>query len=68
MWKAYLQSRRPKKYVIHIRALKQALNHGLILKKAHRVVQFNQRAWLKSYIDIDTEKTRSKKRVWKGFL
>ena len=34
-------------YVVHIRALKQALNHGLILKKAHRVIQFNQKAWLK---------------------
>ena len=28
-------------YVVHIRALKQALNHGLILKKVHRVIQFN---------------------------
>ena len=28
------------KYVIHIGALKQALNHGLILKKVHRVIQF----------------------------
>ena len=30
------------KCVIHIRALKQALNHGLILKEVHRVIQFNQ--------------------------
>ena len=36
-----------KKYVVHIRSLKQALNHGLILKKVHRVNQFNQEAWLK---------------------
>ena len=34
-------------YVVHIRALKQALSHGLILKKVHRVIQFNQKAWLK---------------------
>ena len=27
-------------YVIHIRNLKQALNHGLVLKKMHRVIQF----------------------------
>ena len=26
------------KYVVHIRALKQALNHGLMLKKVHRVI------------------------------
>ena len=25
-------------YVVHIRSLKQALNHGLILKKVHRVI------------------------------
>ena len=42
-------------YVVHIRLLKQALNHGLILKKAHRVIQFNQEAWLKPYIDMITE-------------
>ena len=28
-------------YVIHVRNLKQALNHGLILKKVHRVIKFN---------------------------
>ena len=43
------------KYVIHIRALKQALNHGLKLKKVHRAIQFIQKDWLKSYIDMNTE-------------
>ena len=42
-------------YVVHIRALEQALNHGLILKKVHRVIQFNQKAWLKPDIDMNTE-------------
>ena len=31
-------------YVIHIRNLKQALNHGLVLKKVHKVIKFNQKA------------------------
>ena len=42
-------------YVIHIRNLKQALNHGLILKKVHKVNKFNQNAWLKPYIDMNTD-------------
>ena len=42
-------------YVIHIRALKQTLNNGLLLKKVHRVIKFNQEAWLKSYIGKNTE-------------
>ena len=33
-----------KKYVIHIRASKQALNNGLRLKKVHRIIQFKQKA------------------------
>ena len=42
-------------YVVHIGSLKQALNRGLILKKVHKVIQFNQEAWLKEYIDMNTE-------------
>ena len=42
-------------YVVHIRSLKQTLDHGLILKKFHRVIKFNQEAWLKEYIDMNTE-------------
>ena len=43
------------KYVIHINALKQALNRGLRLINVHRVIKFNQEAQLKPYIDINTE-------------
>ena len=35
-----------KKYVVHIKSLKQALNHGLKSKKVHRIIEFNQKAWL----------------------
>ena len=57
------------KYVIHIRALKQALNHGLVFKKVHRIVQFKQKEWLKPYIDMNTEvkkkhKTNLRKISW----
>ena len=44
-----------KGYVVHIRSLKQDLNLGLILKKVHKVIQFNQEAWLKPNIDMSTE-------------
>ena len=44
-----------KKYVVHIKSLKQVLNHGLKLKRVHRIIEFNQKAWLKSYIDMNTE-------------
>ena len=44
-----------KKYITHINSLKQALNHGLKLKKIHRVIEFNQKEWLKPYIDMNTE-------------
>ena len=42
-------------YVIHIRNLKQPLNHALVSKKIHRVIKFNQKAWLKPYLDINTK-------------
>ena len=44
-----------KKYVVHINSLKQALNHGLKFKKIHRVIEFNKKAWLTPYIDMNTE-------------
>ena len=54
---------------MHIRALKQALNHGLILKKVHKVIQFNQKAWLKPYIDMNTKlRTDAKNDFEKDFF
>ena len=50
-----------KKYVVHINSLKQALNHGLKLKKIHRIIEFNQEAWLKLYIDMNTELRKAAK-------
>ena len=48
-------------YVVHIRSLKQALDHE-ILKRVHKVVQFNQEAWLKEYIDMNTELIKQAKK------
>ena len=42
-------------YVVHIRALTQALNHGLKLTNVHRIIQFDREAWLKPYIDMNTD-------------
>ena len=49
------------KHVIHIRALQQALNHGLKLKKIERVIQFNQGAWLKHILTWILEKEEKQK-------
>ena len=50
------------KYVIQIRNLKQSLNHGLVFTKVHRVIKLNQNAWLKPYIDINTDLTKKSKK------
>ncbi len=44
-----------KNYVLHYRNLKFYLQKGLILKKIHKVMQFNQSRWLKPFIDLNTE-------------
>ena len=56
-------------YVVHIGALKQALNHRLILKTVHRVIEFRQKAWLKPYIDMNTQlRTEAKNDFKKDFF
>ena len=44
-----------KNYAVHMRALKQALNHSLVLKRVHRVIKFNQKAWLIPNIDVNNK-------------
>ena len=53
--------RNKKKYILHIRSLKQALTYGLKLKIVHRIIEFNQESSLKPYIDMNTEKNNIKK-------
>ena len=44
-----------KRYVCHYRNLKFYLKHGMKLKKIHQILQFDQSAWLKPYIDLNTQ-------------
>ena len=57
-----------KRYVIHIRALDQALKHGLVLERIHRAIEFRQSAWMKEYIDFNTKlRTEAKNDFEKDF-
>ena len=48
-------------YVIGIRNLKQALNHGLVFKKLHKVIKFNQNAWINRYFDTNNNLRKKSK-------
>ena len=52
-------------YVIYKRNLKKALNHELVLKKVHKIIKFNQEAWLKPYIDMNSELRKKAKNNFK---
>ena len=55
-------------YLIHIRNLKQALNYGLVLKKVHKGIKFNQNYWLKPDIDTNTDLRKKAKNDFEKYF
>ena len=57
-----------RKYVVHIKALKQAIDHGLVLEKIPRVTEFKQSVCMREYIDFNTRlRTAAKNDFEKDF-
>ena len=52
-------------YVIHIRNLKQASNSRLVLKKIPKVIKFDQSAWLKPNLDMNSDLRKKAKNDFK---
>ena len=48
-----------KEYVVHIRILKQQLDHGLVLAKVKKVIKSNEKPGLKLYINLNTEQRKN---------
>ena len=56
-------------YIIHIQALDHVLKHGLILERVHCMIEFDQSAWLKPYIDFNTQlRTQARNNFEKDFF
>ena len=55
-------------YVINLQNLKQALNCGIVLRKVHKVIKFNQNAWLKPYIDMNSDLRKKAKSEFEKYF
>ena len=49
------------KYCIHYRSLKYIVDLGVEIKQVHNIVSFKQEAWLKPYIDFNTQMRKEAK-------
>ena len=68
--KLILNLKDKEKYVIHYELLKYYEYLGLKVKKIHRIISFKQEAWLKKYINFNTEQrtkatSEFEKDLWK---
>ena len=55
----------PKKhYVVHYKNLKQYLQEGMILKKVHKGIKFNQSPWMEPYIRKNTDLRKEAKNAF----
>ena len=55
-------------YILHAKNLKFYLEQGMILKKVHRIISFDQSKWLAEYIDFNTkQRTKAKNDFEKDF-
>src|SRR5690606_20522972 len=59
-----------KNYLCHYRMLQFMINHGIILKKLHYIVRFDQKDFIRPYIEMNTQlrqksKTKFEKNIFK---
>ncbi|XP_044019478.1 uncharacterized protein LOC122859862 [Aphidius gifuensis] len=68
--KKLLATLNPKQtYVVHYQSLKQYLSLGMKLIKIHRALRFERSAWLKPYINLNTElRQQAKNEFEKSFF
>ena len=46
------------KYIIHHRALKKYIDYGMIVRKVHTGIFYEEKAWMKEYIEFCVEKRK----------
>ena len=49
-------------YCIHYRNLKYVVGLGVKIGEVHNIISFKQKAWLKQYIDFNTENRKHAKK------